>query len=240
MDCGNIEPGKKIVLFDIDGTLLNAGRGPVRAILRAMEEVYGVEDLLSLKGKYAFAGKTDPEIVRDLLLLKGCSPEAVESGFEKVFDLYIHYLRQFMAEDDSAYLHPGVLRLVRELKDRREVNTGILTGNIERGAEIKLGHFDLRKYFSIGVYGSDSSDRNDLPGILLEKARKLTGYPYTGSEIVIVGDSIFDIRCAGTVGARAIAVVTGTTSREALEAEGPDHIFHDLSRTEQVIEAMTS
>jgi phosphoglycolate phosphatase-like HAD superfamily hydrolase len=235
-----IEPGKKIALFDIDGTLLNAGKGPVKAIIQAMEEVYGVEDLLSLKGKYTFAGKTDPEIVRDLLILKGYSPESVENGFEEVFDLYIHYLELYMTGDDSGYLHPGILHLVGKLKAHNEVNTGILTGNIERGAEIKLGHFNLGEYFSIGVYGSDSADRNDLPGILLEKAREITGHPYDGSEIVIVGDSIYDIRCAGTVGARAIAVTTGTTSREELEAEGPDHIFRDLSRTDLVIEAIIS
>jgi phosphoglycolate phosphatase-like HAD superfamily hydrolase len=235
------ENRRKIILFDIDGTILNAGKAPVYAILKAMEEVFGVNDLMPPRGEYSFAGKTDPEIVTDIMVRKNCPGEKIESGLKEVFERYIFYMKSLMADKNDAYLHPGALSLIQRLDARDDVVLGLLTGNIEEGAKIKLGYFGLDSYFSIGAYGSDSPDRDELPVILLERVNSTAaGNPFSGDDVVILGDSIHDIRCAKTVGATSAAVATGTTSIEELMAEKPDHIFRDLSQTDRVLETIAS
>jgi len=229
---------ERIVLFDIDGTILHAGKPPARAILRAMEEVFQVSDLMPPRGEYSFSGKTDPEIVMDLLARKGYPTEKIAAGLEEVFDRYIFYLKTTMGNGNDAYLHPGVMILIRRLAEDKKVLLGLLTGNIEEGARIKLDHFGIAGYFPIGAYGSDSPERNRLPEIALNRVKKLTGLSYGGRNVVIIGDSVYDIRCARSVGAVAIGVATGTTSCEALRAERPDHLFQDLSQTDHVLDTI--
>jgi phosphoglycolate phosphatase len=231
---------ERIVLFDIDGTLLHAGRTPARAILRAIEEVYGVKDLMPPRGQYSFAGKTDPEIVRDLLERKGYTGEDVTEGLDEVFERYVSYLGALVSDGSDAYLHPGILVLIQRLAAMEGVLLGLLTGNIEEGARMKLALFDMGRYFVVGAYGSDSEDRSRLPAILLQKVVRLTGRRYRGDQVVIIGDSIHDIRCARTIGAKVLAVATGTTSLENLLAEGPNYAFPDLSRTESVLEVLSN
>ncbi len=230
----------RIVLFDIDGTILHAGKAPAKAILRAIEEVYGVDDLMPPRGTYSFAGKTDPEIVTDLLVRKGYREEEILENLDEVFDRYIFYLRSSIPSGDDAYLHPGVYPLILALDDRENIILGLLTGNIEEGARIKLDYFAIADYFKVGAYGSDSPDRNELPKILLERAKRLTGRSYGGNDVVIIGDSVHDIRCARTIGATSIAVATGTTSRMELSREKPDHLFDDLSQTDQTLDIIAN
>ncbi len=231
---------ERLVLFDIDGTILYGGRIPARSILRAIEEVFGVRHVMSSMEGYSFAGKTDPEIVIDILLRMGYDAGDIEERLGDVFERYVFYLRSLLTDGDDAYLYPGVLRLLRMLKAEERVILGLLTGNIEEGARIKLGRFGLEGYFRIGAYGSDSVDRNRLPGILLERAREMTDRSYRGEDVVIIGDSVYDIRCAGGIGAKTIAVATGSTSQEDLAAERPDHLFKDLTRTRLVFDTITS
>ncbi len=230
----------RIVLFDIDGTILQAGRAPAKAILRAIEEVYGVDNPMPPRGTYSFAGKTDPEIVADLLVRKGYREDEILENLGQVFDRYIYYLKSTIPAGNDAYLHPGVYPLIRALDDRENILLGLLTGNIEEGAKIKLDYFAIADYFRVGAYGSDSPDRNELPAILLEKVKEMTGRSYEGNDVVIIGDSVHDIRCAQTIGAITVAVATGTTSRAELSKEKPDHLFDDLSQTEQTLEIIAN
>jgi len=230
---------ERIALFDIDGTILYAGKTPAMAILRAISEVYGVGDLMPLRREYSFAGKTDPQIVTDLLRMKGYPADEIENSLEKVFERYIFYLKTLMTSNDGARLYPGIVPLLERLDADDNVILGLLTGNIEAGDRIKLGRFGLEGLFEIGAYGSDSPDRDRLPRLLLEKLRSLTGRSYEGEDMVIIGDSVYDIRCSRTVGALTIAVATGTTPPGDLLNERPDHLFSDFSETNEVVEKIT-
>jgi len=230
---------ERIALFDIDGTILYAGRTPARAILRAISEVYSVGDLMPPRGEYSFAGKTDPEIVTDLLKRKGYPEEEIDNRLEEVFDRYVFYLKSLMTDNDGARLYPGIPSLLKRLEGDTRVILGLLTGNIEAGARIKLGRFGLEDLFEIGAFGSDSADRNLLPQLVLERLTVLKGRSYEGENVVIIGDSVYDVRCARTIGARTIAVATGTTSPGTLLEEEPDHLVNDFSETDEVVEMVT-
>jgi phosphoglycolate phosphatase-like HAD superfamily hydrolase len=231
---------ERIVLFDIDGTLLYAGRAPARSILRAIEEVFGIPDIAPPRGEYSFAGRTDPEIVTDLLVRKGIPRTEVDARLAEVFERYILYLKSGLPDDDGARLHEGVLPLLTRLDAEDSVMTGLLTGNIEEGARIKLDRLGIAGYFAVGAYGSDSADRDLLPRILLDRVARRTGRVYGAGEVVVVGDTARDIRCARTICAKTIAVATGTTTAAELRAEDPDFLFDNLGDTDHVMQAIMS
>lgn len=232
------EAPKRIALFDIDGTLLYAGRTPARAIIRAIEEVHEVTNVAPPRGEYSFAGRTDPQIVTDLLLRKGVPRAEIDARLAEVFERYIFYLKSGLPDDDGARLHDGVLPLLARLDEDASVMTGLLTGNIEEGARIKLERLEIGGYFAVGAYGSDSADRDRLPRIFLDRIERRTGRACNGGDVVVVGDTVLDIRCARTIRAKTIAVATGTTSRSELRAEGPDFLFDNLGDTDDVLRAI--
>jgi phosphoglycolate phosphatase len=131
-----------------------------------------------------------------------------------------------------------VTELIDELDENPTVFLGLLTGNIERGARIKLGRFGLNDYFHIGAYGSDSADRMRLPEVALQRANDFFAVQFEPEELVIIGDSIHDIRCARGFGAKAIGVNTGLTKREDLVAEEPEFLFSSLADTNAVVQAV--
>jgi phosphoglycolate phosphatase-like HAD superfamily hydrolase len=135
-------------------------------------------------------------------------------------------------------LMPGVVELLEGLRGRPDVVMGLLTGNIEPGARIKLGARKLNHYFPFGAFGSDSSNRVELPPVAIARARELYGHEFVGREVVIIGDSVWDVRCAAPYGATTIAVSTGVTKREALEAEKPDFLFETIEPRDEVLRAV--
>jgi phosphoglycolate phosphatase len=253
---------ERLVLFDIDCTLIDAHGAGGRAILRAIRDVYRVEGEL---GDYSFHGRTDPGIVRDLADLWGASgPEAVVGRFEGetqpqvVHDLaeqsgapaeaidalvercvarYVELIADEVAKAQIEVL-PGVKELVTALAVDRRVLLGLLTGNVAEGARLKLAPTGLFSLFRVGAYGSDSAVRADLPAVAVGRAEKLTGRRFAGKAIAVIGDTPADIECGAGLGVKTIAVATGRHSVEELAAHRPDHLFADLSDWRAVYEAI--
>jgi len=227
---------RRLVLFDIDGTLLSAGGAGKRAIHAALMEVFGTTGPI---GGYSFAGRTDPEIVRDLLRAGGVDDAEIDAGLPALWFRYVENLHREVREMRIHPL-PGVRPLVKRVEQAGgETVLGLLTGNIAAGARIKVEAAGLRfDRFRVGAYGSDHAARPELPAIAVERARDLTGVAYAGKEIVIVGDTPKDVACGTHLGVRTIAVATGSHPVDELAACGPDHVFADLGDVDAVWRAI--
>lgn len=227
---------RRLVLFDIDGTiLLSAGAGK-RAIFAALAPE--VEDTAVWEG-IRFDGKTDPQIVAEMLTAAGQAapdPERIRA----LCDRYAGMLeRELEVSGHRTRVLPGVMALLDRLEQEAGVLLGLLTGNIAPGAALKLraGRIDPNR-FRVGAYGSDSAHRPELPPIAAARAEPIFGRVPVGEEIVIIGDTPSDVTCGRPIGARAIAVATGSYQRGELVAAGAAAAFDDLSATDAVLEAI--
>lgn len=227
---------RKLVLFDIDGTLVNAQGVGARAFRRAMIEVYGETGPID---DYEFHGRTDPQIARELLRLAGLDDEAID---RRISDLWTAYLRELTAEldrpDSEVRVLDGVAALLDALHATGEHLVALLTGNIEPGARLKLGAAGLWHRFDFGAYGSDHERRDHLPAVAVRRARERAGVDFRGRDIVIVGDTPFDVSCGRSLGVWAVAVATGKHTPPELEAVGADVVLQDLSDTERAVLAI--
>ena len=228
------EQSPRLALFDIDCTLIDAHGTGGRAIAKAMTVVYGE---WGPNDGYSYHGRTDPQIVRDLVTKAGVAPEVVEARLDECLDAYVRCLRTEVA---AGFIETmvGVRELVIALATDRDVLVGLVTGNIIGGAGVKLGPTGLAGHFKVGAYGSDSAHRPDLPAIAVQRAEDLTGNHYTGKQIVVIGDTPADITCGADLGVKTIAVATGRHSRDELADHGPDYLFDDLSDWRAVYEAI--
>lgn len=215
---------RRLILFDVDGTLLSTNGQAGRAISIALRETFGTAG--TIEG-YAFAGKTDPQIVFELTALAGLKRSGVEPRLAEVFGRYCSHLSSMLTPANTRTL-AGVREILAELARHAEVAVGLLTGNIRPGAEIKLRAAGIGDCFAIGAFGSDHEDRNRLVPIARARARDLWGADFAGSSTVVVGDAEADIRCARAGGARAVAVASSKTSREKLAALTPDALLDSL------------
>ena len=219
-----------LILFDIDGTLLSTNGAARRAFHRGLLEVYGTAGPIAT---HAFDGKTDPQIARELLRAAGLTDAAIERGFPALWQAYLRELAAELAlPGQQTTVYPGVPELLDALEalgDR--VIVGLLTGNIEPGAQIKLSAAGLAGRFRVGAYGSDREQREALPPIAVERVRALTGREVRGREIVIIGDTPYDVTCGRSLGVRALGVATGRHDVATLAAAGADAVFPDLSDT---------
>lgn len=222
---------QRLVLLDIDGTILSSNGAAARPFRRALESVFGTSG--PPRG-YSFAGKTDPQIARDLLRLAQVPEDEVVEGMERIWPLYLDGLRGEL-EAARVTLFPGIARLVSRLDAEPSALLGLLTGNVAEGARLKLSaaglDFDL---FQVGAFGSDHPDRTELPAIAVARAERKFGHTFEGKSVVIVGDTPLDIACGEHLGVRTIAVATGSYSRDELAACGPDHVFDSLEDTDAV------
>jgi phosphoglycolate phosphatase-like HAD superfamily hydrolase len=216
----------RLVLFDIDGTVLTARGAGRRALAAALKEVYGTAGDIE---RYDLRGRTDPRIVFDLMEGAGLARPAVHERLDDCFESYARGLAAEVGDGSGVVTHPGIADLVRRLDGAPEALVGLLTGNIEAGARIKLEPTGLRPYFRLGAYGSDHIDRRQLPSLAARRAHALTGHSFQPEAVVVIGDTPHDIECARHFGAIAVAVATGMYAREALEAERPDLLFDDFS-----------
>lgn len=227
----------KLVLFDIDGTILltaGAGRRAIVAALGAhLDGAGGLE-------RVRFDGKTDPQIVAELFEAAG-DPEPREPGrLEEVCRRYLDLLAVELERPSTrTILMPGVLPLLDRLEREAGIVLGLLTGNLARGAALKLqaGGLDPAR-FRVGAFGSDAAHRPELPAIAARRAAPFLGREPFGADLVIIGDTPADIHCGSALSARAIAVATGGYSVADLAACGPHAVFDDLSDTERVLEAI--
>lgn len=223
----------RLVLFDVDGTLLSAGRATRESILAALSAILGWEG--SSDGN-DFSGKTDPQILRELVMESVGAPR-FEAALDSILDRYVEELSRRL-RPEAVVVKPGVLSLLDRLAGDPRVTLGLLTGNIERGARLKLEPAGLNRFFPFGAFGDDSADRYRLPEIAVARAREETGRDFHGPSVVIVGDSVHDVGCGRSFGARAIAVATGPTPAEKLAAERPDALFTDFSDVDSAHEAI--
>jgi phosphoglycolate phosphatase-like HAD superfamily hydrolase len=227
----------KVVLFDVDGTLLSTAGATRDVFARALSEAAGRQ--INPDG-YSFSGKTDPQIAREILSLHGVEGPALEAAVPEAIRLYLEYFSEALPRLGKARLLPGVRELLDSLAGRDDARTALLTGNMEEGARIKLGHFGLNGYFdfSLSCFGSDHEDRYRLPELALERARLCLGPQVRGEQLVIVGDSEHDVLCGRSVGARSVAVATGWTALETLRSLGPHVLLEDLADTERALGAI--
>lgn len=214
----------KLVLFDIDGTLVDCGGQSKPLFAAAMRAVFGTAGAVDA---YDFSGRTDPRIVFDLATGAGIPPEVVLAGLPAVRDLYLEGLDDALRPERMRLL-PGVAPLLERLAAREGITLGLLTGNWERGARIKLGKYGLNRFFAFGAFGDDQIDRRDLPPVALARAAADRVHGYRPEEALIVGDAVLDVDCARAHGLPVLAVATGRTPAAALAAAGADWVVGSL------------
>lgn len=225
----------RLVLFDVDGTLVTARGAGRAAFARALGTVFGTAGAVET---YDFRGKTDPRIVFDLMADAGFDEAAIRARLEAFFASYVRELETLLVDGARVTVLPGVVDLVRRLSAREDAMVGLLTGNIEAGARIKLRPTGLLSLFRVGAYGSDDLDRRRLPAIACARARALVGHEFPFERVTIIGDTPLDVDCARACGALAVAVATGFHPAEELAACGPDLLFADLADVERVLSAL--
>jgi phosphoglycolate phosphatase-like HAD superfamily hydrolase len=219
----------KLVLFDIDGTLVLTGGAGIRAMNRAGEAVLGLSNLLD---GIPVAGRTDWIILHDALTKAGHDLD--EDLFVRMREAHHRYLREEIAQPGEGVkdVMPGIRALLPALQSRDDMSLGLLTGNFEEAARIKLGHFDLWDYFRCGAFGDDAADRNELVPFAVDRAREggLGSFDY--GDVVVIGDTPHDVACAVAVGAMPVAVATGNFTVDQLRATGAPIVLKDLSDTD--------
>ncbi len=224
---------RRLLLFDIDGTLLLGG--PAKgAFLDALLEVFGTT---GPSQGHSFAGKTDPQIARELLTASGVDSQEIQEGLPRLWQGYLSRLEERI-RDELPRVLPGVRELLDRLEETGDVALGLLTGNIVGGARLKLGSVDLFRYFQVGGYGSDSEDRDDLPAIAVGRARRAWSAAFRPDRVVVIGDTPRDVACGQAFGTRTLAVATGWHSRKELAAAGADRVLPDLADLDASLEAL--
>jgi len=225
----------KLLLFDIDGTLVLTGGAGLRAMTRACEEIVGHADALD---GIPVAGRTDWIILHDTLGRLGRQLD--QSLFEQLRDRYVTHLRQEILQPGKGFngALPGVASLLEVLHPREDVHLALLTGNFEAGARIKLERFDLWRYFRCGAFGDDAADRNHLVPVAVERAAACGIPPLAAFDVIVVGDTPHDVACAKAAGATAVGVATGGYTADELRACGAGIVFNTLRDTPQVIAAL--
>ena len=228
---------QRLILFDIDGTLLSTNGAAMRAFARAMVEVYGTTGPIST---HSFGGKTDPQIARELLRRAGFDDADIDRGLADLWEKYLDELRVELGRTEQrTRVLPGITALIDALSGRLdEVVLGLLTGNIEGGAALKLSSAGLDRAFRLGAFGSDHEHRDHLPDIAVARAYTATGVHFRGKDIVVIGDTPNDVTCGRALGVHAVAVATGSFGAAELHDAGADRVFDDLADTATVLEAL--
>lgn len=216
---------KKLILWDIDGTLIRTNRAGIVALVRAFAAIHGTAPDID---KVEVAGRTDRWIIGRMLEQHGLA--ATPENIHAILEGYLQLLQGEIASRPGLVL-PGIIELLEILHHRADVAQGLLTGNVQRGARIKLEHYRVAHYFEFGAFGDDSPLRNDLGPHAVQRARERHAIEFTADRIYVIGDTPHDIECGKVIGARTIAVATGGFSLEQLHAHAPTAAFADFSDT---------
>ena len=223
----------RLVLFDIDGTILSGG--PARNALRvALVEVYGTAGPLE---EWEFSGKTDPRIARELLTEAGISRVRIERMLPTLWDRYLEELEVRLPACPTRAL-PGAVDLLARLDAEPGVAAALLTGNLAAGARLKLESAGLGHWFPLGAYGSDHEVRDELPAIAVRRAEMHWGTRFAPGEVAVVGDTPRDVACGRAHGTRTVAVATGHFGVGALEGTGADVVLESLEETGRALRAI--
>jgi phosphoglycolate phosphatase len=222
----------RLLLFDIDGTLIHSGGAGIHALKSAFKERFGIEDDLQ---DIEIAGMTDSGIV--VSILSKHKIPATNENVSAFLDSYVHFLSLELPRRKGKLL-PGVLELLERLKSRPHLVLALLTGNVSRGARLKLEHYGVWHFFEFGAFADDHRDRNRLGPFARARAKEKHGREFSASEIDVIGDTPRDIACGRALGARTVAVATGTWSRNQLAEHQPDFLIDDLSSVDHVIHTL--
>jgi phosphoglycolate phosphatase len=215
----------RLVLFDIDGTLVHTGGAGTMAFSRTFSYVFGLHHGAE---RMKFAGRTDVSLVREFFKIHGV-PESQEN-FRQFFDNYVFWLEQIVAQSTGNQC-AGVSAFIRDLLALPQPPVlGLLTGNIQLGAEIKLRRFDLWDHFVMGGFADDHEDRNHIAVAALQRGRRVLDAHLQPQEIVVIGDTPFDVRCGKFIGAKTLAVATGGSKYAELKQHGADWTVEDLTQ----------
>lgn len=231
----------RLVLFDIDGTLLLTGGAGREALERAFAELFPEVPTAEVRAAAAgveYGGRTDPRILRDIAAALGWDAQRFGRVEQELSRRYVLHLAARLARPDSpAYLMPGVRLLIDRLLARGDATLGLITGNSEPGARVKLAPFDLNRFFPSGGFGSDHEDRREVARVAHARARHTHGEEFAPERVVVIGDTPHDVDCAHANGFRALGV--GTSGRaEQVRAARPDRFFADLSDASAVTRAI--
>jgi phosphoglycolate phosphatase len=223
---------KRLLLFDIDGTLVNTGGAGVMSLRNMVRQRFGmVDDLRDIE----IAGKMDRSIIRDILRKYDTDPS--EEDISQFARTYIADLANELPRCRGRVL-PGVEDLLRYLQSQRHIVLALLTGNLKRGAQLKLEHYGLWHFFEFGAFADDHHDRNELGAFAHRRAREKHDHDFDSADIDVIGDTGHDVACGKAFGARTIAVATGSWLRERLRECEPDFLFDDLSEVEKIIDTL--
>lgn len=219
----------KLLLFDIDGTLLSAGGAGTRSLNRAFEKVLGIKEAFQ---NFQMAGKTDILIIKEGLKLWEIKP--TDSLINQIIEEYLNFLR-IEINNNSKHLKPGVLEFIQLNREEFGHPMGLLTGNIERGARIKLEPFGLNSLFPFGAFGSDHEDRNHLLPLAIERFINNFSIKINFHQCIVIGDTPRDVECAKPYGAKVIAVATGPYSVNELKKTKADVVVETLAEKEKLL-----
>lgn len=237
---------KRLILFDVDGTLVWGGPAKEaftlalgRAFAPSAREGRALARVIGEVGVgVSFAGKTDPQIARELLRKAGLDDARIDAGLTRLWTLYPRELERRLPAKPVTAL-PGARRLLAALEERGDAALGLLTGNIREGARLKLGSAGVATdAFPVGAFGSDRERRNHLPAVAVERAERVWGLRFAPESVVVVGDTPLDVECGRHFGARTFAVATGHFGAAELEAAAADHVAPDLTRTREVVDVL--
>lgn len=221
----------KLALFDIDQTILYSGGAGEKALGDAVEDLFGDGDLAGIE----IAGRTDFGIARQVLECRGLEP--TESETKRFLAAYLGHLERKLGEI-KGHLLPGFPEILERLGAMPSVALGLLTGNVKRGAELKLRHYGVWQYFSFGAFADDSHDRNQLGAFALARANAACGTEFLPGNTFVLGDTPHDIACAKAFKARSVGVASGNFTRAQLAACDPDFVFDNLGDPPAVIETL--
>ncbi len=222
----------RLLLFDIDGTLILSGGAGEAAIKDAMRVCFGSDANFD---KVVLAGATDSSIASQLMQVNDIEP--TPELVAKFLDSYLSVLEEKMKAHQGILL-PGILPLLEMLQNHPGCVLGLLTGNIRRGAEIKLSHFGVWNFFEFGAFADDHHDRNELGKFARVRAMEKRGIEFSPEQIYVIGDTPRDIECGRAIGAKTVAIATGNYSVEDLSGHNPDFLFPDLGNPEEVVRVL--
>lgn len=220
---------QRLILFDIDGTLVDTGGAGRMALQKAFEQLFGIRDYENLTRHVNFGGRTDPDIIGDLANAAGVPGDTMRSCEERFRQVYFDCLANVMQRPHSGRrTYPGVRLLLQRLWESG-IALSLVTGNYERSARLKLEPFGVNDYFPTGGFGSDDRDRTRIAHTAWQRAIRHEGRQFRPQDVTVVGDTARDVNCARENGFRAVVVRTGWASPGELEEAHPDTLLADLS-----------
>ena len=226
----------KLLLFDLDGTLVLTGGAGIRSLIKTFDQIYQLKEPLQ---DITIAGNTDPKIIEDIMRKRLPHKPLTDSVCSTLLNTYLEYLQSEVESSAEYHVLPGIKTLLQQCQQDKTIFLGLGTGNLEKGARIKLERGNLNRFFPIGGFGSDSSDRTILLKIAVQRAEEYFGQNFSPSQVYVIGDTPLDIHHGKAIGAKTLAVATGIThSYTTLLKEKPDFCFQDFSNTQKVFQTI--